>query len=563
MPLRVRLALVFAAGAALLIGAGGFLFVNLLAAGLHGSVVSALQSRAAALAQTLPDRSKADQDISRLDIDGDTIYQVLTPVGSVTLSSSRDLGSSLLSPRQLSRAMHRNIYLQRTVGTAERAPYLLLAEPLTGSSPDGVLVVGESLALLDQSVHRVELALSVGGPLAIAVAGLGAWLLAGAALAPVERMRRQAAEISDRDREASLLVPTTRDEVAALALTLNQLLERLQNAISRQRGFVAAASHELRTPLAILRAELELANREGRTKEELIEAVASAAEETERLVRMAEDLLLLARSDESAPLVQLSPGDLVAVAKRSVEAFSDRARIRGVSIVLDGPDHLGLTLDEARIRQVVDNLIDNALRFAPAGSEVEVRVREEAGGGVIEVADRGPGFPAEFLPHAFERFRRPDQGRSRDHGGAGLGLSIVKALVDAHHGLAEVANRPGGGAVVKVFLPSGGAPPAPLLSSRGPGGGRGRRWGRGPAGPAAKVRSAGWASHRLHMGQESSLSVDGAVARSEAPRAPGNGPRPGAAQPGADEPGGDGLGDRHHPGHPESRVPSQERTSRA
>ncbi len=484
MPLRVRLALVFATGAALLIGAGGFLFVNLLAAGLHRSVVSALQSRAAALAQTLPDRNRADQDLSRVDIDGDTIYQVVTPAGRVTLSSSRDLGSPLLSRAQMSRAMARSIYMQETVGTAQRAPYLLLAEPLSGSSPDSVLVVGESLAILDQSVHRVELALSIGGPLAVAVAGLGAWLLAGAALAPVERMRRQAAEISERDREASLLVPATRDEVAALALTLNQLLDRLQSAISRQRGFVAAASHELRTPLAILRAELELANREGRTREELAEAVASAAEETERLVRMAEDLLLLARSDETAPLAQLSPGDVVAVAQRSVEAFSDRARRGEVDLVLDAPDHLGLSLDEARIRQVVDNLIDNALRFAPRGSGVEVRVREEAGGAVIEVVDRGPGFPEEFLPHAFERFRRPDQGRSRDHGGAGLGLAIVKALVDAHHGRAEVANRPGGGAVVRVFLPSGGGPSAPAEPSAGPGGAWPRPWAR-RAGPRA------------------------------------------------------------------------------
>jgi len=326
-----------------------------------------------------------------------------------------------------------------------------------------LVVVATGTDVSDAAVERAGSALLLGGPPAVLLAGIGAWLLAGAALRPVERMRRQTAEISEKDLDRRLAVPSTRDEIAALGTTMNALLARLQDALERERGFVADAGHELRTPLAILRTELELAARPGRSRDDLVAAVAAAGQETDRLIRLAEDLLLLARADNHQPIVRAGPvvlADLLAAAARGAAA---RCEPRGVTVELDAAGIPPVVeADADRLRQAVDNLLDNATRHAPPGSTVAVRVsRPRAAAVAVEVADRGPGFPPAFLPHAFERFHRAEAARSRDGGGTGLGLSIVRAIAEAHGGTATAANRPDGGAVVTVELPLAAAP-APL-----------------------------------------------------------------------------------------------------
>jgi signal transduction histidine kinase len=249
-------------------------------------------------------------------------------------------------------------------------------------------------------------------------------------------------------------VPRTKDEIAALAGTMNDLLARLQRALARQRMFVADASHELRTPFAVLQGELELAGRPGRSREELQAAVRGAADEAARLARLTEDLLLLAHSDErSLPLrpVTVDVGMLLA---QSADQARSRAATAGVRCDVEVPPGLEAVVDPTRIRQAVDNLVDNALRFAPRGSRIVLAAVESDGSLVIDVRDSGPGFPADFLPHAFERFGRPDIGRTREHGGAGLGLAIVAAIAMAHGGRAVAINRTGGGATLTLELPS-------------------------------------------------------------------------------------------------------------
>jgi signal transduction histidine kinase len=213
----------------------------------------------------------------------------------------------------------------------------------------------------------------------------------------------------------------------------------------------------------VLKAELELALREGRSPEELRAALESAAEETDRLIRLAEDLLLLARADNHQPFlrpVRLSLADLLHAAARGA---GTRAAERGVVISVDTPTDLHVEADPDRLRQAVDNLLDNATRHAPRGSVVELVVATPRPGAVaIEVADRGPGFPPDFLAHAFERFHRAGAARSRDDGGTGLGLSIVRAIARAHDGEAVAANRTGGGAVVTMALPTSVPEPAVL-----------------------------------------------------------------------------------------------------
>jgi two-component system, OmpR family, sensor kinase len=461
MPVRVRLALIFALGAGLVIGVGGLVFVHELSAGLTGSLVSALRSRADTVAQNLggdagpnvqdPGSSQPPQAAGTAG-QSDSLTQVIGPSGTVLDASGPGTAGPVLSRGELARARQAELVLQRTL-TRGDAPMLLLAMP-AGDVKATVVITGISLDTVDQARSRVAAALLIGGPAAVVLAALGAWLLAGAALAPVERMRRQAAEISGHDAATALSVPGTRDELAALARTLNDMLARLHQALSRQRGFLAVAGHELRTPLAVLKGEVELALSPGRSRADLVIALREVAGETDRLIKLAEDLLTLAAADEGSTLVRPRRCDLAAVIAAAVAAWADPAHRKGIELRVTAPAHLEITADPDRLRQVVDNLLDNALRFAPAGSAIEVTLRPQGDKAVLDIADRGPGFPPGFLPVAFERFSRPDDHRG-EHQGSGLGLAIVKALVEAHHGQVTAASRPGGGALIRVVLPAG------------------------------------------------------------------------------------------------------------
>ena len=182
-----------------------------------------------------------------------------------------------------------------------------------------------------------------------------------------------------------------------------------------------------------------------------------AAEEAARLARITDQLLFLARSDEDRVPARPSPTRLAGLLAASVQHAAGRAGAAGVSCEVDVPPGLSAEVDADRIREAVDNLIDNALRFAPPGTAIEIAAARDGPDVLIEVRDRGPGFPPSFLPHAFERFARPDSGRARSDGGAGLGLAIVGAIARAHGGQARADNRPDGGAVVTLRLPRGGA----------------------------------------------------------------------------------------------------------
>ena len=319
-----------------------------------------------------------------------------------------------------------------------------------------LLNTGDGANSLDDSrrtLGDVTDGLLIGGAAFLILAGTGAYWLARSALVPVERMRREAAALSGTDTGATLQVPRTHDEIAALAVTMNDLLVRVRGALARQRAFAADASHELRTPFAVLAGELELASRPGRSKAELAAAVTSASEEVTRLARITDDLLLLARGDEGKLAVRPEPADIGALLTQSAERAGARAAAAGVSCRVDAPAGLVVSVDPGRIRQAVDNLVDNALRFAPRGTDITLAASQAGVPLVIEVGDCGPGFPADFLPHAFERFRRPDRDRARSEGGAGLGLAIVAAIALAHGGRATARNRPEGGAVVRLEIP--------------------------------------------------------------------------------------------------------------
>ena len=445
MPLRLRLALLFATGAAVVLAVAGLAFVLQLRSSVDAALDPGLHSRVRAVAEELESSDGLHPGPS------DQILQVRSADGRVLAASPGAADLTLLNAAQTRQATASGVAFTRVVaGDRTR----VLADRVTVSGRRLLVIVGAGTDVSDAAVARARATLLIGGPPAVALVGTGAWLLAGAALRPVERLRREAAVISDRDTRRRLPLPTTKDEIAALAATFNGLLGRLQAALERERAFVADAGHELRTPLAILRAELELAARPGRTPESLRAAVQHAAEETDRLIGLAEDLLLLARADSGQQFLSPRPFRLAEVVAAAARGATHRAADRAVRVDVRCPADLGVRADPGRVRQAVDNLLDNAVRHAPDGSLVEVVVSAPSPVTVvIEVLDQGPGFAPDFLPHAFERFQRAQAARARDGGGTGLGLAIVRAVADAHGGHVRAGNRPGGGAMVALVLP--------------------------------------------------------------------------------------------------------------
>ena len=463
MSVRLRVALVFAAAMAIALAAGSWLLVSQVRAVTLRSVDTGLAQNLSRAGQLLS-AGAAGRAGGRQDLGiGDYLYQVVDPAGRVRAASQEAGRVPLLAPAQLGAARSGRVTVTATVdGDAER----ILGAPLPGR-PGWIAIAATSLEAADSTVGALILRLTIGGSVLLLLSSAGAFLIARAALAPVDRLRRQAAELSARDPAAQLTVPRTRDELAALAGTMNDLLGRLQAALARQRAFVADASHELRSPLAVLCGELELAARPGRSQPELADAVGRAADEAARLSRLTDELLLLARSDESTLTIRPAPADVASLLRESAAAASRRATDEQVRLEVAVPAGLTAMLDGDRIRQAVDNLVDNALRFSPPGTVVTLTGAPDAAGELmISVTDHGPGFPADYLPHAFERFRRPDNVRSRTDGGAGLGLAIVAAIARAHGGSASARNRPGGGGEVVLRLPAGEAGPwSPLAGT--------------------------------------------------------------------------------------------------
>jgi heavy metal sensor kinase len=452
LPIRARLTLISAALMAIVLAvSGGFLYLRL-RADLLEAVDSGLESRAAALLPNLLRSGGALGEGGGLIDPGDAFAQVLG-TGAVVIQSSPGLRSAPLLTEAEVAGLRGPRFLERIAQTVdEEVEARLLAVPVA----DGrVLLVGASLDDQHEALARLAALMAVGGPLVLILAGGVGWVVAGAALRPVERMRIQAAAISASEPGRRLPPAGTGDEVARLGETLNEMLDRLEQALQRERRFVDEASHELRTPLANLRVELDLALRRARSPEELEAALRSAADETERLARLAEDLLVLARADRGRVPLRREEVEVAELVGGEVDAFAARARQAGVAIEARVPTGLRSSVDPLRMRQAVGNLLDNAVRSTPPQGTVTIEVGQADGFLSLEVRDTGEGFPAAFLRNAFEPFARPDAPRSRPDrdAGSGLGLAIVRAVAEAHGGTVEAANRPDGGAAVRLRIP--------------------------------------------------------------------------------------------------------------
>ncbi len=467
LPIRLRLTLVFTLSMAVLLTVTGSFVYLRLGAELQRSTDAALLAQAEAVAGALGQQGSGQHGTGQQQQSafsppnaargGDlgTFAQVLGPGGRVLEPSPGPGARPAVPPSELP-GSRRPAYLDLAVRGVEGTARIVVLPQ--GAGPGRVwVVVGTSAGNRQEALSALLVLMLIGGPVTLALAAAVGWAVAGAALRPVERMRQEAEAISVSDKGRRLPIPASRDEIARLGSTLNAMIGRLEAAFDRERRFVADASHELRTPLAILKAELDLARSRQRTKPELLAAVRSASEEADRLIELAETLLVYSRAEGDRMPLRRQPTELDQLLQEACSSLASRAAAAGVAVRVH-PHLVTASVNPVRVRQAVENMVSNALAHTPRGGQVCASATLADGTVRVTIADTGPGFDPRVLPRAFEPFATgpaPGAGNGREHGqGAGLGLAIVRAIAQAHGGGASAENAPGGGARVTVSLPA-------------------------------------------------------------------------------------------------------------
>jgi signal transduction histidine kinase len=378
---------------------------------------------------------------------GEQLVQVLDPAGHVIAASSSRAATPLTELRPPAGAL-----LRAQVGELplidDDHSALVVARGAAYGGQTYTVVVASSVQTQRQTVATVAKYLAIGFPALLIVVGVAGWLMVGQALRPVERIRSRVQRIGARDLTERVPVPQTRDEIARLAVTMNEMLDRLETGQATQRAFVADASHELRSPLATLAAALEVveADTTGRAWTELRQVMAT---ETDRMRQLVEDLLLLAKADDTGLRMRHTDVDLDDL----VSAEIQRLRSSAPDLKVTGDVHpVRVVGDPARLSQVLRNLVDNAARAAH--TTVHLTATSCDGSAIITVEDDGDGIPEPDRQRVFERFVRLDTSRSRASGGSGLGLSIAREITRAHHGTIALTSSDTGGTTATVTLPA-------------------------------------------------------------------------------------------------------------
>lgn len=453
--IRGRLTLVFGSATLIVAVLGAVILTGAMDAGLQASTDGLLRMRAEALAADVAagniEGTDAPSQVSQgtrglRDVQAFSI--VYGPDGRLAESTPSPLPTPPASVRSSNGTLTRDF---------AGVPFRIRTDRVRGPGGTWTIVVGAGVRATAADLVAVETILAGAVPVATVLSAIGAWVLAGAALRPVERMRRDAARLGEHDPSGRVGVPATKDSLADLAATFNGLLDRQNRSLDRQRGLVADAGHELRTPLAVLKVELATALLRERPRHELIDAIEHAQNEVTHLCALADDLLLLAQGDGRSLHLSSLPTNAGALIADAVRAHSAAAAMRGVRIVVTTDSDLVGQMDRRAMRRVLDNLLSNAVHHAATPGTVEVHGMGEQEVLTITVLDDGDGFPAAFLPFAFDRFRRADQARSRVRAatGSGLGLAIAQSLVRAQGGEVTARNRalPASGGQVTVTVP--------------------------------------------------------------------------------------------------------------
>jgi heavy metal sensor kinase len=316
-----------------------------------------------------------------------------------------------------------------------------------------VLRVSRSEDRVRAQIWEILVVLVLGLPLVVALAALGGYSLARRALTPIDHLASEAQRITAERLHDRLSVPNEHDEIGRLAGVINDTFARLESSFDQLRRFTADASHELRTPLSVIRGIGEMGLKETRTPAEYKEALGSMLEEVDRLTTLVDTLLRLSHGD--AGTVHLSPEsvDLGQLARDVVSSLAILAEERNQRVRVDAAEEISVTADRLVLREALTNVIDNAIKYSPRSSAIDIRVYSEGGRAIVAVADDGPGIAPQHRERIFDRFFRVDEARSRDGGGTGLGLAIARWAVKANGGRISVDSRPSGGSIFRIVVP--------------------------------------------------------------------------------------------------------------
>jgi heavy metal sensor kinase len=305
---------------------------------------------------------------------------------------------------------------------------------------------------MEAQLREILIVLVLGLPLTVILAGLGGYVLARRALAPIDQLGAEARRITADRLHERLSVPNQRDEIGRLAAVINDTLARLESSFDQLRRFTADASHELRTPLSVIRGIGEMGLRETRSSAEYKDAIGSMLEEVDRLTRLVDTLLRLSRGDAGTVRLTQEVIDLGELARDVTSSLGILAEERQQRLQVTSADHVRVSADRLVLRDAVTNVVDNAIKYAPSGSTIDVRVDADPHHATLIVTDEGPGIPAEHRERIFDRFYRIDEGRSREMGGTGLGLAIAKWAVESNGGTISIEST-GAGSSFRIVLP--------------------------------------------------------------------------------------------------------------
>ncbi|NOY78460.1 MAG: HAMP domain-containing protein [Calditrichaeota bacterium] len=317
-----------------------------------------------------------------------------------------------------------------------------------------ILIVGMSLESIQRPVSRLRMALLLFVPILLILAGFGGWFLAGKSLRPLKDLTQRAQTITVHRLNQPLAISGAGQEIQELIDVFNEMIRRLDTSFRQIKQFTADASHELRTPLTVIKGESEVALRADRKPEAYKETLRRILEEADYMARIVESLLFLSRIDAGQLHLKMEPVNLLDVAERVVAELSFLARQKNIRLIARFDQSAVIIGDAERLEQVIKNLVDNSLKYTEPGGEVVIDVSRTGDHVILSVSDTGMGIPTSDLPHVFDRFYRVDKSRSRKIGGSGLGLSIVKWIVDAHKAQIDIQSEEGSGTTVRVVFPA-------------------------------------------------------------------------------------------------------------
>jgi len=451
LPIRVRLTFAFAfAMAIVLVLVGVFVYLRV-ASDLSSTLDDGLRTRVDDIARQLQTAGPDEIGLGGAQEEGaeDILSEVIRLDGSLVASSEPVQQTSVLDAGQLAAAGRSESFFDAGSVPGIENEARLLARPVQTDEGRFIVLTGVSTGDRAETLSGLVKSFVIGGLLALLLASALGYGLATLAFRPVDEMRRRAGRITLERSGERLPLPASDDEIARLGRTLNEMLARIESSIERERSFVADAGHELRTPLAILRGELELGMRPDRNKDERQAAMRSAIDEADRLQRLADDLLALARSDASQLPLEPDSVAIPELLERTRARLAPQAAALGRTIRVEASPDISWILDPNRIEAALGNLVENALRHG--AGPIDLAAAEEGDELELTVSDEGEGFSEEFAERAFDRFARAEAGRTSN--GSGLGLAISRAIVEAHGGRIEINRDRERGARVVIRIP--------------------------------------------------------------------------------------------------------------